>query len=106
MNNLADEYNNTYLCSRGRKPVCADYSDLTGEIESSHKAPKFKVGEIVNVTNYKHIVSRGYNKNWSKRLFVTCYVFIINPWPYKIKGLNGDTIIGSLYEKQFLLSLL
>ena len=27
------------------------------------KAPKFKVGEIVNVTNYKHILSRGYNKN-------------------------------------------
>ena len=102
---MVNEYNNTYLCSSGRKPVYADYSDLTGETESGHKAPKFKVGEIVNVTNYKHIVSRGCNKNLSKRLFVT-YVFIINPWPYKIKGLNGDTIIGSLYGKQFLLSIL
>ena len=77
---------------------------MTGKIESSHKAPKFKFGEIVNITNY--ILIRGYNKNWSKRLIVTCYVFITNPSPYKIKGLNGGTIIWIFYEKQFLLSVL
>ena len=27
-----------------------------------------------------------------------------NPWVYKIKYLNGEKIIGSLYEKEFLLS--
>ena len=39
MNNLVDEYNNTYHRSSGRKPIYADYSALTGETESSHKAP-------------------------------------------------------------------
>ena len=106
MNNLVDEYNNTDHCSSGTKLVYADYSALTGEFESSHKAPKFKVDEKINITNYKHIPSTSYSKNWSKGLFVTCYVFIPIPWPYKIKDLNGDTIIGSLDEKELLLTIL
>ena len=70
MNNLVDEYNNTYRRSSGRKPINGDYSDLTGEIESGHKAPKFKVGEKGNITNCKNIFNRGYNKHWSKGIFV------------------------------------
>ena len=27
-----------------------------------------------------------------------------NPWTYKLKGLNGEKIIGSFYGKEFLLS--
>ena len=106
MNNLVDEYNNTYHLSSGGKPIYADYSALTREIESSHKAPKFKVEEKFNITYYKNILSRGYNKNWSKRIFGICYELITNPWKYKIKDLNGGTIIGSLYEKKMLLSIL
>ena len=101
MNNLVDEYDNTYHRSSGTKLFYTDYSALTGEFESSHKAPKFKVDEKINITNYKHIPSTGYSKNWSKRLFVTCYVFITNPWPYKINDLNGDTIIGILMKKNY-----
>ena len=70
MNNLVDEYNNTYRRSSGRSTVNGDYSALTGKIESSHKAPKFKVGEKVNITNYKNIFNRRYNKHWSKGIFV------------------------------------
>ena len=33
-------------------------------------------------------------------------MLITNPWKYKIKNLNGGTIIWSLYEKQFLLIIL
>ena len=28
------------------------------------------------------------------------------PWTYKIKGLNGEKIIGSFYEKELLQSIL
>ena len=63
MNNLVDEYNNTYHRSSGRKPIYADYSALTVEIESSHKAPKFNIEEKVKITNYKNILRRGYTKN-------------------------------------------
>ena len=47
LNKLIDEYNNTYLLFLGKKPIHADYSALTKEIESSNKASKFKVGDRV-----------------------------------------------------------
>ena len=38
LNKLVDEYNNTYHCSVGKKPIEADYSALTEEIKSNDKA--------------------------------------------------------------------
>ena len=49
LNKLVDEYNYTYLCSTDKKLVDADYSALTQETESIHKAPKFKVGNRVRI---------------------------------------------------------
>ena len=43
-NKLVDEYNSTYHCSIGKKPMHADYSALTEEIETNPKAPQLKVG--------------------------------------------------------------
>ena len=34
-----------------------------------------------------------------KKIFVIDYMLKINPWTCKIKDLNGETIIGSFYEK-------
>ena len=43
----------------GKKTIDADYSALTEEIESRHKAPKFKVGDRVSIIKYKNIFSKG-----------------------------------------------
>ena len=43
-----------------KKPVDANYSDFTEEIELSHKTPKFKLGDRVIITNYKNIFRKGY----------------------------------------------
>ena len=51
-----------------KKPIHADYSALTKEIESSHKAPDFKVGDRNRITKYKNNFSKGYTGNWSKNL--------------------------------------
>ena len=55
LNKLLDEYNNTNQIFIGKKPGYADYYVLTEEIESSHKAPKFKVGDRVRIKKYKNI---------------------------------------------------
>ena len=47
MNNLVDEYNDSYQRSIGRKYIDANYSVFTEETETSRKAPKSKVGDIV-----------------------------------------------------------
>ena len=78
-------------------PIDADYSDLTGEIELSYKAPKHVDG--VTITKYKNIFSKGYTKNWSREIFVIDSMVKINPWTYKIKDLNEGEIINSFCEK-------
>ena len=87
MNELVYEYTNTNTL--GKKPVDAEYSALSGKIETNHKAPKFKVGVRVTITIYKNIFSNGYTKKLVKRNI--CY------W---VKDLNGETIIGSFYKKE------
>ena len=39
-------------------PIDAGYSALTDEVESSHKTPKFKVGDKVRITKYKSLLQR------------------------------------------------
>ena len=39
LNKLVDQYNNTYRHSINKKPINVDYSALTEQIETDHKAP-------------------------------------------------------------------
>ena len=60
MNKLVDEYNNNYHHSISKKLFGVDYSALSKEIESSHKAPKFQADdrariEILKIGKEKHI---------------------------------------------------
>ena len=100
------KYSNTYHHSIKRKPINADYSSLTENIESNSKALKFKVNDRVRVTKYTNIFSKGYTENWSREIFIIDSVLKTNPWAYKIKDLNGEKIIGSFYEKELLRSIL
>ena len=98
-NKLVHEHNNSYHRSIGKKLIDDYYSVLIGKIESSHKAPKFRVGDKVKITSYKNIFSKGYIKNWSRKILIIDSVLKTNPWMYKIKDLNRENIIGSFCEK-------
>ena len=50
LNRLVDLYKNTYHHSIGKRAaINADCSAFTEETESSHKVPKFKVGDRVRI---------------------------------------------------------
>ena len=66
LNKSVDQYNNTYHHSIKKKPINADYSDLTGNIETNFKACKFKVNDRARITKYTYIFSKGYTENWSR----------------------------------------
>ena len=72
------------------------------KIETNPKAPQFKVNGRIRITKYKNIFSKGYTENWSREIFIMDCVLNTIPWTYKIKGLNGEKIIGSFYEKELL----
>ena len=106
LNKLVDQYNNTYYHSITEKPINADYSALTKNIEINSKASKFNVNDRVGITKYNNIFSKDYTENWSREIFIIDSVLKTNSWRYKIKHLKGEKIIGSFYEKEFLLSKL
>ena len=83
MNKLEDKYNDTSHRSIDKKPIDADYSTLTEEIDTVHKAPKFKVGGNARITKYNNIFSKGYCKKCSREILVIGSVLKSNPWTYK-----------------------
>ena len=65
LNNLVDQYNNTYHHSINKKPINADYSASTENIESNPKPPKFKVNDRGRIIKNKNILSKMRDwKNW------------------------------------------
>ena len=70
LNNLVNEYDNNYHCPVDKKPVDADYSVLTEEIEWSHKSPKFKVVDRVRITKYKKFLAKITHKTGQEKYFL------------------------------------
>ena len=64
LNKLVDQSNNTYHRSINNKPINADYSALTGKIETNPKAPKLKVNGRVKMSCCKNIFNKSYTENW------------------------------------------
>ena len=104
LNNLVDEYNNSYNHFICKNTTNTDCSVLTEKIKTNPKSSKFEVAVRVRFNKYKNIFSKGYTENWSKEIFVIDSVLKTNPQTYKFKDLNGEKIIGSSYEKREFLS--
>ena len=62
---LVEQDNSSYHRSVGSKPIDANFPNLTKEIESSYKTPKFRVGDRVKIIKYRNIFSKGYTRNWA-----------------------------------------
>ena len=74
------------------------YVDSNNEVNG--KDPKFKVGDHVGISKYKNIFAKGYMPNWSAEVFVISKIKNTVPCTYIINDLNGQEIIGTLYEKE------
>ena len=101
LDNIVDEYNNTYHKTIKMKPVdvgndsFAEYNE-----EFNEKDPKFKEGDHIRISRYKNIFAKGYAPNWSEEIFVVKKIKNTVPWKYVISDLNGEETVGSFYEKE------
>ena len=78
LNKLVEEYNNTNHHSIDKKPITADFSALSENIESNPKASKFKVNDRVRITKHRNIFSKGYTENLSRKIFIVNSVLETN----------------------------
>ena len=100
MNKLVDECNNTYHHSFDKQPIDVNYFALAEEIDTSHKAHKIKSGLL----GIRIFLAMFIPKISQKK-----YLWSIKCWkltPVRIKLKNGETAIGSFYEKELLLGKL
>ena len=101
LDDIVNEYNNTYHGTIKMKPVDVKDNTHTGfEKEVNDKDPKFKVGDYVRISKYKNIFAKGYTPNWSEEVFVISKIKNTVSWTYVITDFNGEEIIGSFYEKE------
>ena len=101
LDNIVDEYNNTYHKTIKMKPIdVGDDSFTEYNDESNEKDPKFKVCDHVRISKFKNVFAKGYTPNWSEEIFVVKKVKNTVPWTYVISDLNGEEIVGSFHEKE------
>ena len=71
LDDIADEYNNTYHRSIKMKPIdVKSNTHIDLKKKSNNKNPKFKVGDHVRISKYKNIFAKGYMPNWSEEILV------------------------------------
>ena len=101
LDDIVNKYNNTVHRTIKMKPIDVTSDSYAEYNEDFHeKDPKFKVGNHVRISKYKNIFAKGYLQNWPKEVFVVSKINNTVPWTYVISDLNGESIIGSFYEKE------
>ena len=91
LNNLVEQYSNTYHHSINKKPINADYSALNENIGTIPKTPKFHVNGVRMIDLIEsEILSTNLN------LMIESQLLNIR---IKIKNINGGKVIGSFYKK-------
>ena len=100
LDDIVNEYNNAYHRTIKIKPIdLKDNAYINIGREVNDKDLKFKVGDHVRISKYKNIFAKGYTANWSEKIFVIKKIKNTVLWTYVNNDLNGEEIIGTLYEK-------
>ena len=71
LNDIVDEYNNTYHSTIKMKPIDVKSNSFVEYNEKSNKKnPNFKVGDHVRISKYQNIFAKRYDRNWSEEIFL------------------------------------
>ena len=98
LNDKVNECNNTYHRTFKMKPVDVKdiaYMDFGKDV--TDKDLKFKVGDHVRISKYKHIFAKGYTPNLSEKVFIIKEVKTLFHGDV-ISDLNGKEIIKKNLE--------
>ena len=109
MADLISSYNNTRHQTIKMKP-----KDVTKEnekkklfniykklqIKTKRKKPKFKIGDEVRISKFKHTFEKGYTPNWTAEIFTISQVRDSEPTTYFLKDYQNKPISGSFYEQE------
>lgn len=106
VSDLVADYNNTKHRTIKMKP-----SDVTSsnahQLKSIYQLrpttaskTRFKVGDRVRVSKYKHVFEKGYTPNWTVEIFTVTAVKPTKPVTYRLKDYQGQPIQGGFYQEE------
>ena len=71
LDHIVNKYNNTYHSTITMKPVDVKPNTCVSSNKEINDAdPEFKIGDIIRISKYKIIFTKGYVRNWSEEVFV------------------------------------
>ena len=107
LDSLMDDYNNTRHRTIKMKPNDVNISNekfvlatVCNDSFRMRPRPKFKSGDLVRMSKYKHIFNKGYTPNWTTEIFRIKTVQHTNPITYLLIDLNGHDIKGTVYTEE------
>ena len=102
LDDIVDGYNNTYHRTVKIKPVdVKDSTSIDFKKDVNDKDPKFKVGDHVRISTYKHCFGKGYTPSWSEEFFGITKVTNTVPWTYIINDLMVKKLLEHFMKKNY-----
>ena len=105
LDDLTESYNNSYHRSIRMKPVDVNqknsedvWLNLYGNLQHDHKPANLKINDPVRISKFKHVFSKGYDKNWSSEIFFIDKVHQTSLVTYSIRDQLNEKIVGSYYK--------
>lgn len=102
-------YNNTKHRTIRVKPIEVNKTNMSVIAENIRKSfkhasigrkPKFKVGDFVRISKYKHQFEKGYTPNWSTEIFTIKKINLTIPVTYHLEDQRKQAILGTFYEQE------
>lgn len=107
LEDLVKAYNNSYHSSIRMSPKDVSHEneeDVWIQLYSDQSTPltksPLKIGDVVRISKYKHVFSKGYDANWSTETFFICKVLPTVPLTYELKDRMSEKIQGTYYLKE------
>lgn len=109
LNDLVDQYNNTFHRTIGFKPKDVtkknEHTVMLNIVKGLRKRPrltkqKFKEGDKVRISKYKKTFDKGYLPNWTNEVFTVDKIKLTNPTTYILRDSKGEILKGGFYAEE------
>lgn len=109
LDGLISRYNNKVHRTTGFAPLKVNKKNARIVLKRLRSLPlpprtkkKFKVGQSVRISKYKHAFEKGYTPNWTTEVFIVDEVCKTRPTTYKLRDFEGEPVEGGFYQEELL----
>lgn len=105
---LVSTYNDTKHRTIGMKPKAVTKQNEKSLLRNVYRRfhvtrtqkIKFKIGDKVRISKYKHVFEKGYTPNWTTEIFTITKVQNTHPVTYKLIDYQNNPIEGGFYQEE------